>query len=58
MFFLPPNTSLNTIRVVGDERHVWFLADDTHLTQPGLFADELHPPAYTPAANDDEGASR
>jgi probable phosphoglycerate mutase len=58
MFFLPPNTSLNTIRVVGDERHVWFLADDTHLTQPGLFADELYPPAYTPAANDDEGASR
>ena len=37
MFFLPPNTSINTVRVVGEERHVWFLADDTHLTQPGLF---------------------
>ena len=57
MFFLPPNTSLNTVRVIGDERQVWFLADDTHLTQPALFADELHPPAYTPAANQDEGAS-
>jgi 2,3-bisphosphoglycerate-dependent phosphoglycerate mutase len=58
MFYLPPNTSLNTVRVLGDERHVWFLADDTHLTQPELFADELHPrPAYTPAATDDEGAS-
>ncbi len=42
MFFLPPNTSLNTVRVDGDERHVWFLADDTHLTQPELFADDLH----------------
>jgi probable phosphoglycerate mutase len=55
MFFLPPNTSLNTIRVIGDERAVWFLADDTHLTQPALFADELHEPAYTRAAIDDEG---
>jgi 2,3-bisphosphoglycerate-dependent phosphoglycerate mutase len=48
MFFLPPNTSINTIRVIGQERHVWFLADDTHLTQPALFADDLHTPAYTP----------
>lgn len=48
MFFLPPNTSINTIRVIGDERHVWFLADDTHLTEPELFADHLHAPAYTP----------
>lgn len=50
MFFLPPNTSLNTIRILGQDRHVWFLADDTHLTQPDLFDDALHPPAYTPAA--------
>lgn len=50
MFFLPPNTSLNTIRIRGGERHVWFLADDTHLTQPELFDDAAHPPAYTPAA--------
>ena len=54
MFYLPPNTSLNTVRVVGDERMVWFLADDTHLTQPELFADELHgPAAYTRGAPDD-----
>ena len=53
MFFLPPNTSINTIRVIGDERQVWFLADDTHLTQPELFADELHASgAYTPPASD------
>lgn len=52
MFFLPPNTSLNTIRVTGDERAVWFLADDTHLTQPELFDDAVHQPAYTPAAPD------
>jgi probable phosphoglycerate mutase len=50
MFFLPPNTSLNTVRIVGAERHVWFLADDTHLTQPELFDDGAHPPAYNPAA--------
>lgn len=48
MFFLPPNTSLNTIRVIGEERRLWFLADDTHLTQPELFDDALHAPAYTP----------
>jgi broad specificity phosphatase PhoE len=49
LFFLPPNTSLNTFVARGDRRDVWFLADDTHLTQPDLFADDLHPPAYTPA---------
>lgn len=37
MFFLPPNTSINTIRVLGDRRALWFLADDTHVTEPGLF---------------------
>ena len=53
MFYLPPNTSLNTVRVAGDRRQVWFLADDTHLTQPELFADELHVSgAYTPPASD------
>jgi probable phosphoglycerate mutase len=52
MFFLPPNTSINTIRVAGAERHVWFLADDTHITQPELFADALHPAAYTPGSSD------
>ncbi|MEA2613865.1 MAG: 2,3-bisphosphoglycerate-dependent phosphoglycerate mutase, partial [Chloroflexota bacterium] len=38
LFFLPPNTSLNTLRVVGDQRFVWFIADDTHITQPELYA--------------------
>jgi probable phosphoglycerate mutase len=50
MFFLPPNTSINTVRVIGDDRLVWFLADDTHLTQTELFDDALHAPAYTPGA--------
>jgi 2,3-bisphosphoglycerate-dependent phosphoglycerate mutase len=52
MFFLPPNTSINTIRVAGTGRHVWFLADDTHITQPELFSDALHPLAYTPGSPD------
>jgi 2,3-bisphosphoglycerate-dependent phosphoglycerate mutase len=58
MFFLPPNTSLNTIRVRGRDRHVWFLADDTHLTQPDLFDDAMHPPAYTPAAPETKEPTR
>jgi broad specificity phosphatase PhoE len=40
MFFLPPNTSINTIRVAGDRRGLWFLADDTHVTEPELFPDD------------------
>jgi probable phosphoglycerate mutase len=39
MFFLPPNTSLNTVKVIGDRRALWFLADDAHVTEPGLFPD-------------------
>jgi probable phosphoglycerate mutase len=39
MFFLPPNTSINTIKVLGDRRALWFLADDTHVTEPELFPD-------------------
>jgi 2,3-bisphosphoglycerate-dependent phosphoglycerate mutase len=38
MFFLPENTSLNTFRVRGTERSVWFLSDTLHLTSPELFA--------------------
>ncbi len=37
MFFLPPNTSINTVKVDGDRRSLWFLADDTHYTEPNLF---------------------
>jgi 2,3-bisphosphoglycerate-dependent phosphoglycerate mutase len=39
MFFLPPNTSINTVKVTGDRRTLWFLADDAHVTEPGLFPD-------------------
>jgi broad specificity phosphatase PhoE len=39
MFFLPPNTSINTVKVHGDRRALWFLADDTHVTAPELFPD-------------------
>lgn len=39
MFFLPPNTSINTVKVLGDRRVLWFLADDTHYTAPELFPD-------------------
>jgi probable phosphoglycerate mutase len=39
MFFLPPNTSINTVKVDGERRALWFLADDTHVTEPSLFPD-------------------
>jgi broad specificity phosphatase PhoE len=39
MFFLPPNTSINTVKVDGERRRLWFLADDTHYTAPELFPD-------------------
>jgi broad specificity phosphatase PhoE len=39
MFFLPANTSINTVKVDGDRRIVWFLGDDTHYTSPELFRD-------------------
>jgi broad specificity phosphatase PhoE len=38
MFFLPENTSLNTVVVRGEERLAWFLSDAAHLTEPGWFA--------------------
>jgi probable phosphoglycerate mutase len=37
MFFLPENTSVNSIVVNGDERMVRFLNDILHLTDPHLF---------------------
>jgi broad specificity phosphatase PhoE len=39
MFFLPDNTSVNVIGVDGNERHVRFLNDVRHLTEPQLFED-------------------
>lgn len=38
MFFLPENTSINTIELDGDQRRVRFLNDDRHLAMPALFA--------------------
>jgi broad specificity phosphatase PhoE len=38
MFFLPENTSLNTVVIRGTERLAWFLSDASHLTDPGWFA--------------------
>lgn len=37
MFFLPENTSVNSVVVDGDERRVRFLNDVLHLTDPHLF---------------------
>jgi 2,3-bisphosphoglycerate-dependent phosphoglycerate mutase len=39
MFFVPENTSLNSVVVDGDLRRVRFLNDALHLTDPHLFAD-------------------
>jgi len=39
MFFVPENTSLNSILVDGEHRRVRFLNDALHLTDPHLFAD-------------------
>lgn len=39
MFFVPENTSLNSIVAEGDRRRVRFLNDALHLTDPHLFAD-------------------
>jgi probable phosphoglycerate mutase len=43
MFFLPENTSINTIWIEGDRRDVRFLNDVRHLTDPAAFT----PPAGT-----------
>jgi broad specificity phosphatase PhoE len=37
MFFLPENSSLNSVEVEGSERRVRFLNDVLHLTDPQLF---------------------
>jgi probable phosphoglycerate mutase len=37
MFFLPENTSLNSVVVDGDARRIRFLNDVLHLTDPDLF---------------------
>jgi probable phosphoglycerate mutase len=39
MFFLPENTSVNSLVVQGDLRRVRFLNDVLHLTDPHLFGD-------------------
>ena len=37
MFFLPENTSINSVVLDGDRRTVRFLNDIAHLTDPQLF---------------------
>ena len=37
MFFLPANASINTVKIDGERRTMWFLGDDTHYTSPELF---------------------
>jgi probable phosphoglycerate mutase len=37
MFFLPENTSINTVEVDGDRREMRFINDVRHLTDPNLF---------------------
>jgi len=57
MFMLPDNTSLNTIVVDGDDRHLWFLNDTAHLSDPHLFGGAEGPPLYSPAHPEHEGAN-
>jgi len=40
MFFIPENTSLNSVVVEGDLRRVRFLNDHLHLTDPHLFGSD------------------
>lgn len=44
MFFLPDNTSLNTVLVQGGAARVRFLNDVRHLTDPGVFLPPPEPP--------------
>ncbi|HEY7401850.1 MAG TPA: histidine phosphatase family protein [Actinomycetota bacterium] len=37
MFFLPENTSVNSVEIDGEERRIRFLNDIAHLTDPKLF---------------------
>jgi 2,3-bisphosphoglycerate-dependent phosphoglycerate mutase len=48
MFFLPENTSINTVMVEGERRRVRFLNDTRHVTDPKVFV----PPAGAEAAAD------
>lgn len=47
MFFLPENTSINSVIVDGDHRTVRFLNDIGHLTDPQLFGDHEEPSLYS-----------
>ena len=37
MFFLPENTSINSVVVEGDRRGIRFLSDVRHLNEPHFF---------------------
>ena len=51
MFFLPENTSLNTVVIRAGDRLAWFLSDASHLTDPSWFA-----PRATPDTAPKDGA--
>ena len=51
MFFLPENTSINSIIVDGDRRIVRFLNDIVHLTDPAALRGVMRPLAYTSAGS-------
>lgn len=51
MFFLPDNTSINTVRVDGPVREMRFLNDVRHLTDPAIFT----PPAGVEEAEPEPG---
>ena len=52
MFFLPENTSINSVVVDGDRRTVRFLNDIAHLTDPQLFEDREEPSLYSAGARE------
>ena len=52
MFFLPENTSINSVVVDGDRRTVRFLNDIGHLTDPQLFEDHEEPSLYSAGARE------
>ena len=59
MFFLPENSSVNTVEVDGGARRVRFLSDTAHLSLPAIFeapvGAEAHGPAGEILGNAEEG---
>ena len=59
MFFLPENSSVNTVEVDGGSRRIRFLSDTAHLSLPAIFEPpvgaEAHGPAGEFLGNTEEG---